>query len=69
MFSTFGVSGVIGGILVKTLQDDIGYSGMFVISFFTTMIAAFLTYKFGDMKYNYVEGIGEEKMKEYYKTH
>jgi len=39
---------------------------MFIICFVLTCIAAMLTNKFGDMKYDYVKGMGEEGMKGYY---
>ena len=65
IFSSFGVSALTGGLLVRTLQDKIGYFGMFTICFVFTSLSAFLTYKFGDMKYNYVKGMGEERMKKY----
>jgi hypothetical protein len=66
MYSVFGVAALTGGLLVKVFQDTIGYEGMFTISFILTSISATLCYKFGDMKYDFVKGMGEENMKKYY---
>ena len=64
MFSAFGVSALLGGVCVKLLQDLIGYPGMFVLCFIQTLVAGGLTYKYGDMKFDYVLAMGD-RMKEF----
>lgn len=63
MFSAFGVSSLIGGVMVKTVQDFIGYEGMFIFSFILTCLSLMLTLWYGDKKFDYLEAVGEERMK------
>lgn len=65
MFSAFGVSSLVGGVMVKTVQDYIGYSGMFIFSFILTCLSLTLTLVYGDKKFDSVEFLGEERMKEF----
>jgi len=54
-----------GSIIVKFLLDYIGYTGMFIFSFVLTLIAAFITYAYGDMKFNYGEKLTTKQVIEY----
>mmetsp|Transcript_21400 Transcript_21400/g.20578 ORF Transcript_21400/g.20578 Transcript_21400/m.20578 type:complete len:85 (+) Transcript_21400:525-779(+) len=65
MFSCFGVSTMTGSIIVKYFQDHIGYSGLFLISFFLTMVAAIITCKFGNIKFNYLQKLRPQQIKEF----
>ena len=54
MYSTFGVSSMIGLFLVNTVKDEIGYPGMFAIGGCFSSMAAILTYILReDQPFNY----------------
>lgn len=43
VFSTFGVSAMLGTLFVKTAQDPIGYHGMLIVCLGFTTISAIIT--------------------------
>ena len=55
LYSSFGVQAFSGGIIVATLQYQIGYTGLFTICMILTLISAFLTFKFSkNMRFDYL---------------
>ena len=54
MFSTFGVAALSGVLLVKTLQNPLGYHGMLLICLSLTLAAAALTYLYQFKKLDYL---------------
>ncbi len=55
MFSSYGVSSMVGAIFVGALLYTIGYTGMLMISFALTCITVFLMLKFqADVKFDYL---------------
>ena len=56
MYSSFGVASMTGLLFVLTIKDQIGFPGMFIISFFTQSTAALMCYLLKEDKpYNYKE--------------
>jgi hypothetical protein len=54
MFSSFGVSAILGSIFVRFLQYKIGYFGMLTVSMSLTLLAFGLTFAYkSQSKYNY----------------
>lgn len=69
-FSCFGVSSLLGGVLIKFGNQLIGYDGFVWFAFAVTCLSFFLVYMMDpDMHYDYVEHLGgraavEKMMKE-----
>ena len=55
MFSTFGVAAMTGTLLVNTLQEPIGYTGMLLIGLCTGTIAAIITFFLTFQRVSYAE--------------
>ena len=54
IFSTFGVAAMLGMLFVKTLQNKIGFAGMFFICLAFTLFAATITYFYTFKKMSYL---------------
>lgn len=55
MFSSFGVSAIIGSLLVAFLQYEIGYTGMLYLCLSLTLVAFLLTFVYhAEKKFRYV---------------
>lgn len=62
MYSVFAVACMLGVLLVLTIKDNIGYGGMFLISFCLSSIAALLTYLFNEkVVFNYIEAYDKQE--------
>ena len=55
MYSSFGVSALVGSLLVKLLQEHIGFGGLIYIGLGLTVVALVLTHRLDEYKvFDYV---------------
>mmetsp|Transcript_28073 Transcript_28073/g.21006 ORF Transcript_28073/g.21006 Transcript_28073/m.21006 type:complete len:97 (+) Transcript_28073:241-531(+) len=59
MYSCIGLSSFSGSLLVKYVQDYIGYEGMFIISLALTALATAIWWFIGDKKFDYESRIDQ----------
>ena len=55
IFSTFGVAAMLGALLVKTMQTNIGFTGMLIICLAFTLVSATITYFYIFKRISYLE--------------
>ena len=55
MFSTFGVSAMLGALLVKTCQQPLGFTGMLLICTGFTLVSAVITFFYQFYKISYLD--------------
>ena len=65
MYSAFGVSALLGSVLVGSLQSIIGFSGMIYIAAAFVLVACIITYSIDD-KHFFNYGKFEKKIREMY---
>ena len=54
MYSVFGVAAILGTVLVKTVQEDIGYHGMLIVALAFTLVSVIIAifYKFNKIDFS-----------------